>query len=308
MLKDKISKLQNHQILWLICRVLLLIASFQIAEYVFMLLGTILGYGLMQVIPAMALLKRWPGSGETFSMYFAFIGIWIITIIFLAVVKPLRPILKTFWTRIKGNTTKYLLLGLLIGLCSNVFCALAAILHGDIALSFNRFELLPFVVLFIAVFIQSSAEEIVCRSFVYQVSAGLFKQRWILILANPIIFTLGHASNPGVTPRALFSVFLAGVLLTVMVYYFDSLWMAFGFHAAWNFSQSILLGLPNSGLVVPWHVMKLDSANDAAIFFYDAGFGIEGSFFCLLVLAAIIVCIIFWGEKKKKRPTNIWAK
>ena len=94
---------------------------------------------------------------------------------------------------------------------------------------------------------------------------------------NALVFMALHMGNPGVTNLGLLQVFLIGVLFSLIVYYWDSLWTVIWAHTAWNFSQSIVFGLPNSGIVSKYSVFKLEAASARDGIFYNTSFGVEGS-------------------------------
>ena len=246
------------------------------------------------------------GYWEIFAMYFSFTGIWIVFILFLALVKRNRPILKAIWTAPKGNNLKFLGIGLLIGLGMNMVCAIGAMLHKDIAIYFNSFDFIKLLLLFIVVFIQSSAEELVCRGFIYQSLRRGYRHPAVAIVGNALFFGIMHLLNPGVTPLAIMNIVVVGILFSMMVYYMDSIWCAFGVHTAWNFTQNLLLGLPNSGHVSPFSVFKLDAASATNSFAYDVGFGVEGTYFAIAVqlIGALVIFLLF--RNKKERDYDIW--
>ena len=108
-----------------------------------------------------------------------------------------------------------------------------------------------------------------------------------------------HLANPGMTVVAALNIFVVGVLFGLMVYYFDSLWMAMAAHTAWNFTQNIIFGLPNSGIVTPYSIFKLDAATARNSIFYDVDFGIEATVMALIVLTASTLIAIYIGERKR---------
>lgn len=238
----------------------------------------------------------------TASMYFNFIWIWVVVIIWLAISKKNRYILSKVTTKSKGNNVKNWILGLVIGFVTNGTCILVAWLHKDIAVSYRRFEIIPFLILFISVFIQSSAEELVCRGVLYQKLLHRFKHPAVAIFGNSLLFASLHLLNPGVNVLSIINIMASGVLMSLAVYCLDSLWCAFTIHAAWNFTQSILFGLPNSGLVVPYSIFGLDAGSAVNSFAYDVAFGVEGTIVADIVL--IMSCIIFFvvcHNKKKEK-------
>ena len=115
-----------------------------------------------------AIKKDESGFMKMFFQYFSFIGCWILLLLVCVISKRNRPILSALWTAPKGNDLKHLGLGLAIGFGMNMVCAVAAMLNKDIMLYYGSFHPLKLLLLFIAVFIQSSAEELICRGFLYQ--------------------------------------------------------------------------------------------------------------------------------------------
>ena len=101
--------------------------------------------------------------------------------------------------------------------------------------------------------------------------------------------------NRGVTALSVLNIFLVGLLFSMCVYYFNSFWMVAAIHTSWNFTQNILLGLPNSGNVAPFSIFKLEGAVDSLA--YNVGFGIEGTALACVVLVAACVCAYVIGQR-----------
>lgn len=246
-----------------------------------------------------------PDTVVTGQMYAVFIGIWIVALLWFLLPKN-RPIYKAISTKVKGNNILMLLVGTVIGFALNGLCILAAYLHQDIKLYFDSFRPISFIVIFLLVFIQSSAEELVCRGFLYQRLLRRYKKPAIAIIGNAVLFGALHLGNNGVTVLAILNIILFGILASLIVYYMDSLWCAMAVHAAWNFTQNILFGLPNSGNVVPYSVFKLDASTALDSFAYNVGFGVEGTVVAVIVQVLACLAIWFWGTKTGKKGTNIW--
>ena len=245
--------------------------------------------------------------GATAGMYFSFAGIWLV--LFLnGLIKKNRPLFKAYGTGCKGNNALNLLIGYLIGIGMNGAAILMAWMHGDIRMYFDKFELIPFVILFAAVFVQSAAEEMVCRGFIYQRVLRTYRNKfWLAVLVNSVFFGLIHLGNDGISAMAVVDLVVTGLLFSAMVYYFDSLWMAMAAHAGWNFTQSILAGLPNSGNVVPYSVFKLDAATARDSFFYNVAFGVEGTVPAIAIQVVVLAALVAIGIKLGGKPTDIWA-
>lgn len=263
------------------------------------LLGQFLG-SFMFFIPFMAS----SDVNITITLYFQFIGIWAVAVLYMGITKKNRPILKTVGRGAAGNTVKNFLIGIAVGFGMNAACILAAWLHKDISLHFSSFQPVYFMILFLSVFIQSSAEELVCRGFLYQRLMQSYQSPAVAIAGNSLLFALLHLLNGGITILSVCNIFIVGVLFSLMVYYLDSLWCAMAAHAAWNFTQNILFGLPNSGIVTPYSVFRLDASTARNSFAYNVGFGIEGTLLADIMLILACACIYFWGKKYGKKSAR----
>ena len=242
------------------------------------------------------------GSAQFLYMYFSFFGIWVFFLFFCL---PRRN--HKILGGLKRGHLKISLLGLLIGFGTNALCILFAVLHKDIFLSFNKFSPAPFFAFLIAVTVQSGAEEIADRAYLYQKLRRRYKSPVVAIAGNSILFASMHLFNPGVTVMSIVDIFLTGVAFSLFIYYYDDLWAAILMHMGWNFSQSIFFGLPNSGLVSEYSVFTLEAASARDSFFYSVGFGVEGSIFSVLVQLATIIVLILLNAGKGE-ANDIWAE
>lgn len=242
-----------------------------------------------------------------FMFYFAFIGIWVAYLLFVGIPKWNRPILKTLLPQDKGNNIKAILIGALLGFGCNAFCIFMSMLNGDLYVSFDRFEVLPLLIILLAVMIQSGAEELISRSYLYEKLRRRYRYPAIAIIGNAAFFMLLHLSNAGVTLLGLLQIFTVGVVFSLIVYYYDSLWCAIMFHTFWNYTQNIIFGLPNSGLVALYSIFKLEAASARNGFFYNVNFGVEGSIGALIVLIFVGVIIAIMGSRRQTRE-DLWSE
>lgn len=277
-----------------------------IIGYLLIVLGQLLGGVLVGILSGLLPGVFSTDAGITSQLYLGFLGIWILTLLVFALIPRNRPMLKALGTKTKGNTPKMFAVGLGIGLGMNLLCALIAMINGDIALTFHAFRPVSFLLVFIAVLIQSAAEELICRVFIYQRLVRRYGKPLMAAVVNAAFFAMIHLSNPGVTGMAIANIFIYGLLFSAMVVYMDSPWAAMAAHASWNFCQNILLGLPNSGMVLPYSVFKLDAAAASDSFAYSVSFGLEGTITACVLLMAVTGVIVWWGTRNKVVPTNIW--
>lgn len=238
------------------------------------------------------------------------ISIWITIIIYCLIIKPDRKVLRALGTKIKGNNIKNAFVGLLFGLGINALLILIAYIHKDISLHLSPeagIDLAGMLgVSFLVTLISSSGEELLMRGFMYQRFRACSKYPVIAILIPSVLFAVLHLGNPGITVSAFINIILCGILLALMIHFFDSFWMACLWHAGWNFSQAYLFGLPSSGVSKEFSLFKLDSAVARDSFAYNVGFGIEATALTSIILAIIIVAMLIYGIKNKKQPTPVW--
>ena len=264
------------------------------------------------IIPAEEIARRLLGdadSAEFLMDYFDFYGIWIVFMLVILIFRDNRPMWKAFLYNGHGNTLKAVLTGSLLGFGMNGFCILMSVIMGDIKLSYSGFKAVPFFTFLLCVMIQSGAEEITNRCYLYQKLRRRYRWPVIAVLVNSLLFMSMHMANPGVTYMGLLQVFLIGVLFSLIVYYWDSLWTVIWAHTAWNFSQSIVFGLPNSGIVSKYSVFKLEAASARDGLFYSTSFGVEGSIGANGIIAAMIVLILIYGfVTKRGERMDHWAE
>ncbi len=234
----------------------------------------------------------------TFALYFRFIGVWIVFLLYFLTERN-RFMIGIIGRELKGDILWKLLLGFLIGFLMNGACVFAAVFNGDIHLYPDGFRPAELLLLLLSVFVQSSAEEIAFRGFLYQRLRQSYIHPEVAILGNALLFAFKHLRNPGISPMAVVFVLLAGVVFTVIMYVFDSLVMAMAAHAAWNYTENIIFGLPNSGIVTRFSIFKLDAASARNSLFYSVDFGIEESFMAVLVMGLTMVLLLVYRKNKK---------
>ena len=270
---------------------------------IMMYVGSMFGALIVQLpMHAAGLLTDDHPVAVTAASYLSFIGVWGFVIGYILLFKSDSPYLRRILGKCTGTSVKGWILGCVILAAMNLTCILCARANGDIYLSFSSFDLIPLMFLFVTVFIQSGSEEILCRGFMYRRLEKTYNPV-VATIFNSLFFTLLHIGNPGVTALSLLNVFLCGVLFSLIIFYTDSMAFAMAGHAGWNFTQSIVFGLPNSGQVFPYSIFKLDGANARDSFFYNTGFGVEGTALAVIILAVACVVIIVLGQMKViKRP------
>ena len=267
---------------------------FVLGQIVGSLLIGLLGEGLSLISESFASSDSWVMA----QLYLLFIGIWAVMLLRLWLSKKDRSILAVVGPKARGNNGKMLLIGAAIGFGLNAFCVLVAWLHKDIVLYFDSFRPLSLAAIFVAVFIQSSAEELVCRGFLYQKLLRSYRNPAVAIIGNSLLFGILHLFNDGVTALSIVNIVVVAIFFSLIVYYTDSLWCVFMAHTAWNYTQNIIFGLPNSGIVSTFSVFKLDASTAVNSFAYNVGFGIEGTVVADVMLILAAAAVWAWGSRR----------
>ena len=285
----------------------LLLAAF--LSVVLIIVGEVVSSAAFKYLNIQDKLIAWSGSdnvGTFLGDYLSTFGVWVAFLLFAVIFKSNRPMLKALAPNKNLNNLKGILLGLLLGFGTNGFCVLMSWLAGDIKLSYNGFDWKLLVAFLICVFIQSSSEEVTDRLYLYQKLRRRYRSPLVAILVNSAIFMALHMFNPGFTAVAGAQIFLVAIIFSLFVYYYDGIWVAFWFHAAWNYTQNIIFGLPNSGIVSEYSIFRLEAASARNGLFYNVNFGVEGSIGSSLVLIVVIIVLIVINRKKPEKR-DYWA-
>ena len=271
--------------------------------------GSLVSTLLARIIPVTDILNWITGDPDVsafMEMYLSTIGVWLVLLPAVLCIRENRPMKTALGYNRRGNHGRGALIGLLLGFGSNALCVLISLLSGDIKLSYGGFRPVVLLAFLLVVLIQSGSEELVDRLYLYQKLRRRYKHPIVAVLGNALAFTLMHVFNPGFTLIAGIQIFVIGVIFSLLVFWYDSLWAAITFHTAWNFTQNILFGLPNSGIVSAYSLFRLEAASARNGLFYNVDFGIEGSIGSSLILI-LMAAAIFLVNRKKPERNDVWA-
>lgn len=112
------------------------------------------------------------------------------------------------------------------------------------------------------------------------------------------IFVAGHIGNTGENLFGLLGVALAGLTFVTVLYRTGSLWWAIGFHATWDWAQSYLYGVRDSGLAVQGHLLGSHPVGNPLL--SGGTTGPEGS---LLVVPVLLLTIAIIHRTLPRRAT-----
>jgi membrane protease YdiL (CAAX protease family) len=124
-------------------------------------------------------------------------------------------------------------------------------------------------------------EEFVFRGYtLFTLSSGI--GFWPAAIVLSLLFAGVHLQNSGEGPVGVASVFVVGLLWCFTVRRTGSLWFAVGMHAAFDFGETFLYSVPDSGMVLPGHLS--DATLHGPAWLTGGSVGPEASLFDFVLL------------------------
>ena len=104
-----------------------------------------------------------------------------------------------------------------------------------------------------------------------------------------LLFSLTHLPNAGEDPFGLVMVFVSGFVFSYALWRTGSLWWGIGFHMTWDWGQSFLFGVPDSGTLSAHRLFVTHASG--RLLLSGGVTGPEGSLLVLPVLALVVLVI-----------------
>ena len=180
--------------------------------------------------------------------------------------------IRTLGFRKKGMVPQYLkgaVAGALFFSVAYLICVLTGSIHVEgLVTNMAPLGILGYLVGYL---VQGMAEEVLCRGYLF---VSLSRRHSVVYSAvlSALFFAMLHGANSGLTPLAVFNLFLFGIFAALLLVKCENIWVVGAFHSLWNFAQG------NNG----------------------AGFGLEGGLGVTLVLGLGIVYLVYNLNKQGK--------
>ena len=113
---------------------------------------------------------------------------------------------------------------------------------------------------------------------------------WTAAAIVSALFGLGHSVNHGESPIGLLAAGLASMVFCLSLWRTGSLWWAIGFHTAWDWAQSFLYGVADSGTMIQHHLLATHPVGKPIL--SGGATGPEGSIFIVAILALVSLIIL----------------
>jgi len=150
-------------------------------------------------------------------------------------------------------------------------------LHGLRVLKFALF----WGVMFLAV---GFREEFLFRGYtLFTLTEGV--GFWPAVVLMSGFFGYVHRSNPGESWLGLLGVVAIGLFFCLTLRRTGNLWFAVGMHAAWDWSETFFYSVPDSGLVLPGHLLSTSLHGPRLL--TGGSVGPEGSVLFFVLIAAV---------------------
>lgn len=114
---------------------------------------------------------------------------------------------------------------------------------------------------------------------------------WGAALLTSFYFGFGHGTNPGESPIGLIAAGLIGLTFCLSIWRSGSLWWAIGFHMAWDWTESFLYGVGDSGSMIQFPLLATHPAGHRLL--SGGSTGPEGSVLVLPVIALAATAAVF---------------
>ena len=139
--------------------------------------------------------------------------------------------------------------------------------------------------------VQGMSEEFIFRGFFMNTLGGRHHP-FVAIGVSAVAFSLAHVLNPGFGVLVFINLTMFGVFAGLYMIAFDDIWGVCAIHSVWNFLQGSFYGISVSGSGETESIFRT-TANSTSKLLTGGAFGIEGSIFTTVVLAAGIA-VVWW--------------
>jgi len=157
-----------------------------------------------------------------------------------------------------------------------------------------------------AALISGFTEELLFRGILFRYiekAAG----SWVALALTSALFGAAHLFNPGATWFSSLAIAVeAGILLGAVYMLTRHLWAAMGLHAAWNFTQGWIFGLPVSG--GNGGTGLLNGRLIGSEWLTGGAFGLEASLPAVIVATAAGVAILVVAIRKGRLVQPMWSR
>jgi len=196
--------------------------------------------------------------------------------------------------------------GMLIGICEIsliVGCMAAFGAYSFGPLAFHGAKIMEWAALWlVAAILIGLPEEFLFRGYMqFTLADGI--GFWPAAVVLSVLFALVHKTNQGENWIGVANILVTGLVWAFALRRTGSLWLPVGWHAAFDFGESYLYSVPDSGGMFEGHLSNATIAHDRA-WLTGGEVGPEGSLlaFVTLLLGALLIHFCFPAAPKPQKP------
>jgi membrane protease YdiL (CAAX protease family) len=124
---------------------------------------------------------------------------------------------------------------------------------------------------------------------------------WPTAILLSVLFGAVHLGNPGEGWVGAAGVVTIGLIFAFTLWRTGNLWFAVGLHASFDFGETFLFSVPNSGIVFDGHLSN--ASLHGAKWLTGGSVGPEGSVFSFLTMGILAVVVHLLYPAKRSNPT-----
>ncbi|MDW2982656.1 MAG: type II CAAX endopeptidase family protein [Rhodanobacter sp.] len=148
-------------------------------------------------------------------------------------------------------------------------------------------------------------EEIICRGVLFRIVEEGLGSWWALAI-SALFFGAAHIGNPGATLWSSAAIAIEAGLLFGMIYHLTrSLPLCMGLHAAWNFAQGTIYGIPVSGTPANGWLVSTRSGPD---WLSGGVFGAEASVVALALCSLCTIGLLLVARRRGSIVRPAWRR
>ena len=164
-------------------------------------------------------------------------------------------------------------------------------------------ELAKYLLVWLVLFaIVGFSEEIGFRGYpLFALSRGM--GFWLAAIFLSLLFGAAHLNKPGETPSDITNIVLIGLFFAYTIYCTGTLWLAIGFHAAFDFFALFVYSAPNAGEVLPGRLLHASFHGPAWL--TGGPLGPEASVFMLPIILLLFAAFRLKHRERRFDPYTI---
>jgi membrane protease YdiL (CAAX protease family) len=125
---------------------------------------------------------------------------------------------------------------------------------------------------------------------------------WPAAIFLSVLFGAAHRWNPGESYMGVAGVVATGLLFAFALRRTGNLWLAVGWHASFDFGETFLYSVPDSGMLFEHHLSS--ATMHGATWLTGGTVGPEGSVFSFLTMGTIAMAVHFLFPAKQTEPAQ----